>query len=228
MDIAYLDKENDTAERIREWLEEAGHRCHHAIATGDLARLLREQQFDIVLMDWETPEMSPQEALTAVRDASEGIPLMLASHRNDQASIVEALSSGADDYMVKPLARDELLARLATLRPRERESVARAMTYSLGPWEVDKQERQIRMRGKPVRLTDKDFELASYFFSNPGKLLTRRDLFREVWGINTPIESRTVDVHVSRIRRSLQIEPRNGYRIKTVYQHGYRLEKADD
>ena len=70
--------------------------------------------------------------------------------------------------------------------------------------------------------------LASFFFRNPGRLLTRRELFREIWGINTPIESRTVDVHVSRIRRSLDIAPRNGYRIKTVYQHGYRLEKADD
>lgn len=228
MDIAYLDKENGTAGQIRQWLEEAGHRCHHAIAMGDLARLLREQQFDIVLMDWDIPGMSPREALSAIREESEEVPLMLASHRNDQASIVEALSSGADDYMVKPLARDELLARLATLRRRAEARDVSSGSYTLGPWEVDREERQIRMRGKPVRLTEKDFELASCFFRNPEKLLTRRDLFREVWGINTPIESRTVDVHVSRIRRSLQIEPRNGYRIKTVYQHGYRLEKADD
>jgi DNA-binding response OmpR family regulator len=227
LEIAYLEKEESEAGPVRQWLEDAGHRCHHAAGTEELAKLLRQQAFDAVLMDWDLPGLSPRDVLENVREYSGRVPLMLASHRRDQASIVEALSSGADDYMVKPLARDELLARLATLRRRVAEQ-SLADRFRLGPWEVDRGEREIRMHGKPVRLTEKDFELASFFFRHPGKLLTRRELFREIWGINTPIESRTVDVHVSRIRRSLQIEPRNGFQIKTVYQHGYRLEQTDD
>lgn len=228
MEIAYLGKAESEAGRIRQWLEEAGHRCRYAAGTRDLSALLRHQEFDAVLMDWEVSGMSPLETLREIREQSPGIPLMLASDRRDQASIVEALSSGADDYMVKPLARDELLARLATLRQRSGPERPAPSTFVLGPWEVDPEQREIRMQGRPVRLTEKDFELASFFFRNPGRLLTRRELFREIWGINTPIESRTVDVHVSRIRRSLDIGPRNGYRIRTVYQHGYRLEQADD
>lgn len=228
MEIAYLDREALDAEQVRQWLEEAGHQCHHTPEHASLVDMLQQQAFDAVLMDWEVPGMTPIEVLRTVCERSNGTPVMLASRHSDQDSIVEALSVGADDFMVKPLTRNELLARLATLEWRTVRQQQGQNIFQLGPWEVDPDQRVIRVNGKPGKLTEKDFELASFFLRNPGKLLTRRELLREVWGINTPIQSRTVDVHVSRIRRSLQIGPRHGYRIRTVYQHGYRLEQVED
>nr|WP_274380688.1 response regulator transcription factor [Alloalcanivorax marinus] len=99
---------------------------------------------------------------------------------------------------------------------------------TVGPWTIDRGRRQIFLDEEPIKLTDKDYELACYLFQNVGKLMSRAHLLEKVWGIMTPIESRTVDVHISRIRRSLQIRPERGYRIKTVYQHGYRLEPVDE
>ena len=126
-------------------------------------------------------------------------------------------------FLGAPMARITALGRRSGIA-----DPAADDSFSLGPWEVDRQKRQITLDGEPVKLTDKDFDLASYLFMNPGKLLSRAHLLEKVWGIMTPIESRTVDVHISRIRRSLQIRPERGYRIKTVYQHGYRLEVVED
>ncbi|MDF1724961.1 MAG: response regulator transcription factor, partial [Alcanivorax sp.] len=133
------------------------------------------------------------------------------------------------DYMVKPTKQAELLARIAALGRRAGVSDMDDETaLTVGPWTVDRSRRQILLADEPVKLTDKDYELASYLFQNVGKLMSRAHLLEKVWGIMTPIESRTVDVHISRIRRSLQIRPEQGYRIKTVYQHGYRLEPIED
>src|SRR5690606_21738139 len=142
---------------------------------------------------------------------------------------VEALTAGADDYMVKPLKQGEFLARISALGRRAGiPEMVKESRFRLGPWDVDREHRQILLDGEAVKLTDKDFDLASYFFMNVGHIMSRAHLLEKVWGIVTPIDSRTVDVHVSRIRRSLEIRPERGYRIKTVYQHGYRLEEVHE
>lgn len=225
MRIAYLEDDTAQAELIHHWLTRAGHSCSHCANGRDLMALLRRDSFDLLLLDWEVPDISGVSVLEEVRSAGNRVPVLFATQRDDEASIVGALSKGADDYMVKPVKQAELLARITALG--RRAGVADDQPteiFSLGPWQVDRDSRVILVDGEPAKLTDKDFELAAYLFQNQGKLLSRSHLLERVWGIMTPIESRTVDVHVSRIRRSLQIKPERGYRIKTVYQHGYRLE----
>lgn len=225
MRIAYLEDDPAQAELVRHWLTDAGHSCCHCSNGRELMTLLRRESFDLLLLDWEVPDMSGVSVLEEVRGAGNRVPVLFATQRDDEASIVGALGKGADDYMVKPVKQAELLARIIALGRRAGiEDSHQEDSFSLGPWQVDRGRRTILHDGNPVKLTDKDFELACYLFQNVGKLLSRGHLLEKVWGIMTPIESRTVDVHVSRIRRSLHIRPENGYRIKTVYQHGYRLE----
>lgn len=229
MRIAYLEDDGDQAGLVKMWLTEAGHSCTHCDSGRDFMALLRRDTFDLLVLDWELPDMNGITVLEELRSLGNRVPVIFTTQRDDESSIVSALSVGADDYMVKPPKQAELLARITALGRRSGiADPAADDTFSLGPWEVDRQKRQITLDGEPVKLTDKDFDLASYLFMNPGKLLSRAHLLEKVWGIMTPIESRTVDVHISRIRRSLQIRPERGYRIKTVYQHGYRLEVVED
>lgn len=229
MRIAYLEDDAAQAELVRHWLDEVGHTCQHQGNGRDFMSLLRRETFDLLVLDWEVPDMSGFAVLEELRASGNKVPVLFATQRDDEPSIVGALSHGADDYMIKPVRRAELLARITALG--RRSGVAgeeKETSFALGPWQVDKTRRQILVDGEPARLTDKDFDLACYLFQHVGKLLSRAHLLEKVWGIMTPIESRTVDVHVSRIRRSLQIRPERGYRIKTVYQHGYRLEEVHE
>ena len=228
MRIAYLEDDLAQAEVVRGWLEEAGHSCVHCARGRDFAALLRRDSFDVLLLDWEVPDMSGMAVLEGLREAGNRVPVLFATQRDDEASIVGALTRGADDYMIKPVRQAELLARLNALGRRAGVVDEAPKEQEVGPWKVDRERRQISLDGEPVKLTDKDFELASYLFLNAGKLLSRAHLLEKVWGISSAIESRTVDVHISRVRRSLEIRPERGYRIKTIYQHGYRLEAVVD
>jgi len=227
--IAYLEDDMAQAELVTHWLQEAGHNCIHLANGRDFMSLLRRDTFDILVLDWEVPDMNGYAVLEEVRASGNRTPVLFATQRDDESSIVGALSQGADDYMVKPTKQAELLARITALG--RRAGVAEMdeeKALTVGPWVVDRARRQILLDEDPVKLTDKDYELASYLFQNVGKLMSRAHLLEKVWGIMTPIESRTVDVHISRIRRSLHIRPERGYRIKTVYQHGYRLEPVEE
>ena len=229
MRIAYLEDDMAQAELVTHWLQEAGHNCIHLANGRDFMSLLRRDTFDILVLDWEVPDMNGYAVLEEVRASGNQTPVLFATQRDDESSIVGALSQGADDYMVKPTKQAELLARITALG--RRAGVAEMdeeKALTVGHWVVDRARRQILLDEDPVKLTDKDYELASYLFQNVGKLMSRAHLLEKVWGIMTPIESRTVDVHISRIRRSLHIRPERGYRIKTVYQHGYRLEPVEE
>ena len=229
MRIAYLEDDMAQAELVTHWLKEAGHNCIHMASGREFMSLLRRDTFDILVLDWEVPDMNGYAVLEEVRASGNRTPVLFATQRDDESSIVGALSQGADDYMVKPTKQAELLARISALGRRAGVSEMDEETaLSVGPWTVDRSRRQILLDEDAIKWTDKDYELACYLFQNVGKLMSRAHLLEKVWGIMTPIESRTVDVHISRIRRSLHIRPERGYRIKTVYQHGYRLEPIEE
>ena len=229
MRIAYLEDDMAQAELVTHWLKEAGHNCIHMASGREFMSLLRRDTFDILVLDWEVPDMNGYAVLEEVRASGNRTPVLFATQRDDESSIFGALSQGADDYMVKPTKQAELLARISALGRRAVVSETDEETaLSVGLWTVDRSCRPTLLDDDAIKLTDKAYELARYLFQNVGKLMSRAHLLEKVWGIMTPIESRTVDVHISRIRRSLHIRPERGYRIKTVYQHGYRLEPIEE
>lgn len=207
---------------VRGWLEEAGHEVRHYERGQDLVAAIPAGHFDLLILDWELPDVSGVEVLNLAREQVHWhVPILFITQRDAESDIVQALQAGADDYMVKNISRGEFMARVTALG---RRLANEALEFSAGPYRFSPDTKTITRDNETVELTAKDFELAQHLFRNVGRLLSREQLLRDVWNVEG-INTRTVDVHMSRIRRRMQINPESGYRIKTIYQHGYRLEK---
>lgn len=228
MRIALLEDEQDQADLVNAWLKAAGHGCHVYAGGRDLVREAQRETFDLFLLDWEVPGMSGAEVLVWIRaNIAERVPVLFVTARQREEDIVHALSSGADDYMVKPLGRLELLARIDAVARRLRASPGQAEdVLEYGRLSVDCRNRQAKLDGQEVAMTQKDYELTVFLLRNIGRLLSRGHILEAVWGQSAEINTRTVDTHVSRIRGKLQLTPENGWRLSAVYQHGYRLERV--
>ncbi len=228
MRIALLEDEQDQADLVCAWLKAAGHSCHAYALGKDLVREAQRETFDLFLLDWEVPGMSGAEVLVWIRaNIAEPVPVLFVTARQREEDIVHALSHGADDYMVKPLSKLELLARIDALARRARAGQrADEGRLAYGRLSIDCRNRQVKLDGVEVAMTQKDYELALFLLRNIGRLLSRGHILEAVWGQSAEINTRTVDTHVSRIRGKLQLTPENGWRLTAVYQHGYRLERV--
>lgn len=229
MRVAFLEDDPDQANTVTGWFEEFGFEYEHFPQAQELLKRLKDKDFDVALLDWELPDMSGLEALKQIREKyHRELPVLFCSMRDSEEDVVTALELGADDYMRKPLLKVELKARLTSLVRRLREPEQGShRVIEHGPYKLDLHNRQAFCNEEPVDMTDKDFELASCLFDNMGRIMSRSFLLDSVWGISSDLNTRTVDVHISRIRKSLGITPASGFRIKTIYQHGYRLERIE-
>ncbi|MBL4799154.1 MAG: response regulator transcription factor [Oleispira sp.] len=225
--IAYLEDDLEQAKMVIGWFEEFGYDYEHFTRAQALLSRLKDQSFDIAVLDWELPEMSGLDALKQIRSKfHQNLPILFCSMRDSETDVVQALELGADDYMRKPLLRVELKARLQALLRRTKGAQTDVMIEH-GPYRFDLKNKIALVNGVSVDMTDKDFEVASCLFDNIGRILSRSFLLESVWGISSDLNTRTVDVHVSRVRKALGITPESGFRVKTIYQHGYRLEKVE-
>lgn len=225
--IALLEDDADQAEVIRHWLEAAEHACSVSATGADMLRRLRRDTFDLLLLDWETPDTSGIEVLQWVRaNIDWPVPVVFTTRRESEEDIVSALAKGADDYLTKPVSRGELLARIEAVARRARPQAEVSDELQAPPYVLQRSLRTVRFHGQSVELSPKEFELAYLVFASPGRLLSRTYLLESVWGLNASVETRTVDSHVSRLRRKLQLKPENGWRLSSVYNHGYRLERV--
>lgn len=223
MHIGILEDEVGQQELYRLWLESSKHSCECFGSVKEFVTALQGKRFDLLLIDWMLPESSGEVALRWVREnLGWEIPVIFVTSRDTEVDIVTALRAGADDYIVKPPKLLELLARIESQARRVKPPPAE----KFGDYEVNHERRGISIGGKDVELTQKEFELACYLFQNPGKLLSRVHLLEKLWGIAADIDTRTVDTHVSRIRRKLSIGPEHGWQIFPVYGWGYRIEKV--
>jgi two-component system, OmpR family, response regulator RegX3 len=225
MRIALLEDDRDQIALLRGWLEGAGHSLHAYERGRDFLRDIARESFDVFLLDWMIPDKSGTEVLAWIRaNLKERVPVLFVTSRDSEEDIVEVLQSGADDYLVKPLRKMELLARIDAVVRRARPGGAEEEVAEYGHYRVDLTRRAITRSGEPIELTQKDFDLALFLFRNQGRLLSRGHIFEAVWGQSTEINTRTIDTHVSRLRTRLGLMPENGWRLGAVYQHGYRLE----
>ncbi|WP_404363638.1 response regulator transcription factor [Marinobacter sp.] len=224
MRIALLEDEQEQARHIQGILSERGHDCD-AFATGQsFLSAVQHRSYDCLILDWQIPDMSGIDVLVGVRaQLNWAIPVIFLTQRDSEQDIVQALDAGADDYLAKPARPAELLARIHALSRRTNPENEKEILV-FGPFRVDTQSRSITLHGEPLTLTDKDFDLTLFLFKNQDRLLTREVLLERVWGVTRDINTRTVDTHMSRLRRRMGLNPDNGFRIKTIYQRGYRLE----
>jgi two-component system, OmpR family, KDP operon response regulator KdpE len=175
---------------------------------------------DVVILDLLLPDARGTEVCRELRRWTE-VPIILVSAVGEEAEKIEALDAGADDYVTKPFAIGELLARLrAALR---RAGPATEPTLRVDELEIDLEKRAVHVRGQPVHLTPHEFELLRVLAQNEGKLLTHKVILREVWGVAYQRESSYLHVFVSQLRRKLEADPARPRYILTEPGAGYRL-----
>jgi two-component system response regulator RegX3 len=227
MRVAILEDDPAQIDLITLWLNNAGYNCHVFTYGKELTRALPRESFDLFVLDWELPDISGAEVLKWMREnVREHAPVIFTTARDREEDIAAMLHAGADDYLVKPLRKLELLARIdAVLRRTRASRPGDEGPFTLAEFTVDVESRTIQRHGQPIELTQKDFDLAVFLFRNLGRLLSRGHILENVWGRSPTLNTRTVDTHVSRLRSKLGLTPENGWRLVAIYQHGYRLEQ---
>jgi DNA-binding response OmpR family regulator len=180
----------------------------------------RAGDFDLMLLDLGLPDIDGHDLLVALRQFDRHTPVVVLTARDDVSDTVAALDAGADDYLSKPFAFDELLARIrVSLRD---DSNPETTVMRSGNLELDLRTRRIRRDGREVELTAREFALAEVFLRHPGQVLSREQLLSNVWGYDHDPESNVVDVYVGYLRRKVGQD-----RIATVRGMGYRLTQPD-
>jgi len=224
--IACLEDDPVQSVVLREWMESEGYVCRTFADANAYIRELRHESYDLLIMDWELPDATGIEVLSWVRKEMDwNIPVLFVTHRDSEGDIVEALERGADDYLAKPISREITLARVKALARRKTGPTSRNDEFEIGNFKLIRDAKMIVSGEVSIELTEKEFQLAWILFSNVGRLLSRDHLLETVWGFGPGLVTRTVDTHMSRLRRKLGLVPENGWRLKAVYHQGYRLEQ---
>ncbi|MFC0244769.1 phosphate regulon transcriptional regulator PhoB [Falsochrobactrum ovis] len=219
--IAVVEDEEALSELLRYNLEAEGYQVT-AIMRGDEAELeLRENVPDLLILDWMLPGVSGIELCRRLRQwpETERLPIIMLTARGEESERVRGLSVGADDYVVKPFSTPELLARVkATLR-RANPSIL-SHILKVGDLVLDRQQHRVYRQETEVRLGPTEFRLLEYFMMSPGRVFSRSQLLDGVWGPDIYVDDRTVDVHVGRLRKAININ-RAPDPIRTVRGAGY-------
>jgi len=209
---------------LRYNLEAAGYEVE-AVARGDEADVrLKESEPDLVILDWMLPGLSGIELCRRLRSRpdSRQLPIIMLTARGEESERVRGLSTGADDYIVKPFSIPELLARVAALlRRASPERVADVLAF--GDIAIDREKKRVTRSGRAVDLGPTEYRLLEFLMERPGRVFSREQLLDGVWGSDIYIDERTVDVHVGRLRKALnrghETDP-----IRTVRGAGYALD----
>ena len=226
MKIAILDVDPSRSEQISLVLTAAGHECHVFDSGKDLLAQLRKDSYDMLIFDWQVPDLSGTEVMRRAKNKMPvNSPTMFLTNNSGEDDIVAGLAAGADDYMIKPMRRIELVTRVQALLRRAYPAQNGVEQLQFGQYLFETRPGRLLMDGKVVDVTHKEFFLALLFFRNIGRPLSRAYIHEAVWIREATVPSRTMDTHVSRVRNKLQLRPESGYRLVPVYSYGYRLEK---
>ena len=226
-DVLVVEDEPDIRHLIAHHLGREGFRCREVATGAEALRAVRTSIPDLIVLDLMLPEMGGLEVCRRLRgDAgTAAIPIIMLTAKSDEIDRVVGLELGADDYVAKPFSPKELVARVRAVLRRARPDPTRAV-YREGPIVLDPGRHTVMVRGAPVALTPKEFDLLHVLLEASGRVLSREHLLTRVWGYAhaDEIESRTVDVHVRRLRAKLGDD---GRRIATVKSIGYRFEREE-
>jgi two-component system, OmpR family, phosphate regulon response regulator PhoB len=219
--ILIVEDETALVELLRYNFEAGGYFVRVAMSGSAAEEALSEERFDLVLLDWMLPEISGIELCRRIRQRPEtaNLPVIMLTARGEEADRIRGLSTGADDYVVKPFSINEVLARVkALLRRAAPDLVADLLVFE--DVELDRAAHRVKRRDRDLRLGPTEFKLILHMMENRGRVLTRQQLIDGVWGRDGDIDERTVDVHIGRLRKSL-IRGEESDPIRTVRGGGY-------
>lgn len=224
--VLIVEDEPSLVALLRYNLEKSGYRVDEAVDGQEALLKVQEEKPDLILLDWMLPQMSGLEVCRQVRrsQTSRNIPIIMLTARGEEGDRVRGLDSGADDYISKPFSPGELLARMRAVLRRIRPALADEV-LTCGDIVMDIAAHKVMRDGKEVRLGPTEFRLLRHFMEHPGRVLSRDQLLDAVWGRDVYVEQRTVDVHIRRLRKALNVDIESDP-IRTVRSAGYSLEIA--
>ncbi|ADL01014.1 Phosphate regulon transcriptional regulatory protein PhoB [Brevundimonas subvibrioides] len=222
--ILVMEDEDALATLLQYNLEKEGYDVVVAADGEEGLVQIDERQPDLVLLDWMLPKVSGIEVCRRLRGRPEtrNLPVIMLTARGEESDRVRGLDTGADDYLTKPFSMTELIARIRAVLRRIRPGLADDRVGH-GDIVIDRVAHRVRRSGKEVHLGPTEFRLLDHFMRHPGRVFSREQLLDAVWGSDVYVEARTVDVHVGRLRKALNVEE-SANPIRTVRSAGYSLD----
>lgn len=223
--VMMVEDEPAIRDMLRMALELADFECLEADNTADGYRIIVDERPDILLLDWMLPDASGIELLRRLKrnENCAEIPVIMLTAKTSEDNIIQGLDSGADDYITKPFAPRELIARLKALLRRSPGTESGEL-LKVGQLTLDNGSKRISLAEEQIEMGPTEFRLLQFFMSHPERAYTRDQLLDQVWGANVYVEERTIDVHIRRLRKALQRDTLDySTIIQTVRGTGYRF-----
>ena len=220
--ILIVEDDTDIAQLIEHYLQRAGHAVDRLSSGSAVMARLRSKPADLVILDLMLPGMDGLLVCQAVRadPSTAAIPIIMLTARGEESDRVSGLELGADDYVTKPFSPKELSARVTALLRRAGRPARPTNVLKYGPIVIDSERHHVSVNGEEIRLTAKEFLLLQYLMQHRGRVLSRDLLLTDVWGYQYTGGTRTVDVHIRRLREKM---PVLAGAIETIKQFGYKL-----
>lgn len=228
--VLIVEDDAHIAELLRMHLRDEGYVVEHAADGHAGMRELERGQWDALILDLMLPGIDGLEICRRTRAMARYTPIIITSARSSEVHRILGLELGADDYLAKPFSVLELVARVKALL-RRTDALARNARLDAGSLEmdgltIDPLAREVRVAGKPIELTPREFDLLYFFARNPGKVFSRLELLNQVWGYQHDGYEHTVNTHINRLRTKVEADPADPRRILTVWGRGYKLAPA--
>ena len=224
--ILLVEDEASLSEPLAFLLQKEGYSVTIAEDGRRAVDLFEQGKFNLVLLDLMLPELSGVEVCRAIRGSSQ-VPIIMLTAKDSEVDIVVGLELGADDYVTKPYSSRELLARIkAVLRRQTPSEAGDDSLLTSGHLMLDSDRHTLTVNGTMTAIPLKEFELLEYLMRNAGRVLTRGQIIDRIWGSDYFGDTKTLDVHIKRIRSRIEVDPANPELILTVRGLGYRFEDA--
>ncbi|MDP3774366.1 MAG: response regulator transcription factor [Gemmatimonadales bacterium] len=221
MKILVIEDDRKVAGFIEQGLREEGYAVDVAQDGDEGTMLAHVYDYDVILLDVMMPKKSGLQVAAELRREGRGTPILMLTARDATEDVVRGLNAGADDYLTKPFKFDELLARVRALM--RRGGAGRTEVLAYGPVEMDRLKHKVRVKGKALELSPKEFHLLEHFLLRPEEVVRRTELLEKVWDMHFDPESNVVDVHVGNLRRKLK-RAAEADLIHTVRGVGFKLQ----
>ena len=230
--ILVVDDDKEIAELVGIHLREEGYEVYKAYSGKEALKIFKQERIDLVILDVMMPVMDGNQVCSKIRDTS-AVPIIMLSAKDAEMDMVSSLYQGADDYVTKPFAPMELIARVNSQLRRYAKYLALAggqpaqpeeHVYAIGGLELNEDTVSLTVDGRPVRLTPLEFKILALLMKNPGRVFSAVEIYERVWNVKA-ITTDTIMVHIRNIREKIEYNPREPKYLKVVWGIGYKIEK---
>ncbi|MEK6266236.1 MAG: response regulator transcription factor [Clostridium sp.] len=220
--ILIIEDEEKVSEILKAYLEKEGYSVYCTACGIEGIKLFEKNEFNLVILDLMLPDISGEEVCSVLRKISD-VHIFMLTAKSSLEDRIEGLNLGADEYLVKPFSPRELTARVNALFRRLNINKGEKKVYNNGDFEINYDERIVKVLGKEISLTPNEFDIVHILSSNKGKVFTRDQLIERIMGIDFQGFDRTIDVHIKNIRKKIEEDSRNPKYILTVTRIGYKF-----